>query len=129
MTRAIKFRAWDREDKRLYVLEPFDGIQILDGQAAISPGWIDEGFHLTESGFALMQSTGLKDKNGVEIYEGDILKGNLLEPDQIEVVKWNDKGAGFDPFGFGEGFEFDESYSQVIGNLYENPGLIDKNGK
>ena len=75
----------------------------------------------------LMQYTGLKDKNGKEIYEGDIVKGKEDEP--MLVIWRNDlasfgltkKGWMFTHF-FGETLEPEEC--SIIGNIYENPELL-----
>ena len=72
-----------------------------------------------------MQYIGLKDKNGVEIYEGDIIKA---EDEDEMTVSWHPELAGFCinrngwlyPHFFGEAVDVDEC--EVIGNIYENPG-------
>ena len=78
-----------------------------------------------EEGWKVMQFTGLKDKNGVGIYEGDVL---LVEGINHSVV-WNDSDAGF---GMKEGDAaviyplHDEVYNPVvIGNIHENPELLE----
>lgn len=135
--REIKFRAWHFKNSVMYKY----AFPIPDGVAAYlyddykQPSYFDEG--LVE----LMQYTGLKDKNGKEIYEGDIVEVKLF-PDWVERVSW--KGP---PDATGEvywdlaGFtfairnRFDKRYiglekvcyeeSQVIGNIYENPELLE----
>lgn len=89
----------------------------------------------------LMQSTGMKDKNGVEIYEGDIVRGvrpNLdneaetvetigqVVEDCCEVVIEDEKGT-YDPFEnyFAIVYQKGKAEIEVIGNIYENPGLME----
>lgn len=92
--------------------------------------------HLTESGrykddtkwdktrdFELMQYTGLKDKNGKEIYEGDI----IAFPTYKTVIEWSDKHAAYKPWcEYMEGHDNIEEGEpiEVIGNIYENPELL-----
>lgn len=68
----------------------------------------------------LMQYTGLKDKNGTEIYEGDIVKATK-ENIPLIVVFWDDFTASFN------GTKDNYLHSEIIGNIYENPELLEPN--
>lgn len=109
--REIKFRAWDN-DKMDYSPATYvsDTSSIND---AIS--------NYVNAGTQLMQYTGLKDKNGVEIYEGDVLSGNF-------IVVWHDNGFYLhQPEIFNDTFymPFTDRYkAEVIGNIYENGDLL-----
>lgn len=126
--REIKFRAWDRLTGKMFPVGIIDcSIQVV---------YIEESNGLdscrNSDEVELMQSTGLVDWEGVEIYEGDIVK----IPDDYEVFG---KNAGetckviFDSGCFrlktsrgrGRGFWFeDDSTVTIIGNIYENPELL-----
>lgn len=104
--RDVKFRAWDKEGKRMI---------------PSCSSMLNNGF------FNLMQYTGLKDKNGKEIYEGDIIcqfKGSEYETHYI--VRWRDDHAGFWLYFKNEPHLDLNHYREkleVIGNIYENPEL------
>lgn len=114
--RDIKFRAWDKKSKTMGYTEP---LQI--GGDYIGPNlaaWF-EGMDFPERDVdgVIMQYTGLKDKNDVEIYEGDILQDKSWPDDNkaLGVMTWENWGwSQFHPL---ERFE-------IIGNIYENPELL-----
>lgn len=111
MSRELKFRA-EHGGEFVYGLISYDE----DGDVILTTelGWT---FDIDEE--TVGQYTGLKDRNGVEIYEGDILKcgdGYLWE------VKWNDVNCGF--LAEGEDVSTLAFDSEVISNIYQNPELL-----
>ena len=123
-----KFRAWTEEGKVMYYdVYPFKDDTLLLSYDGIA---FDE---VPASDFILMQSTGLKDKNGKEIFEGDVVKYEAGCNTVTEEVVYDKNFAGFGVkdadaviiFTFGELAEDIGLHSlEVIGNIYENPELL-----
>ena len=123
-----EFRAWTEEGKAMY----YDAYPFKDGTLLLSYDGIafDE---VPASDFILMQSTGIKDKNGKEIFEGDVVKYKVGCNTFTEEVVYDKNFAGFGVkdadaviiFTFGELAEDVDLHSlEVVGNIYENPELL-----
>lgn len=117
-----KFRAWDKFEKEMLEVHGInydaDGVwtkEVFDEE--------DTGDFIHFSDIELLQSTGLLDKNGTEIFEGDIIKN---ERNEIGYITWAsgsfnycDGMTNFHLFSIGSGQTF-----EVLGNIYENPHLL-----
>lgn len=143
--REIKFRAWGKESKCMYHA---DGKQFgFEFRGDGKWGFCDYGtscIYATEENSVLMQFTGLKDKNGKEIYEGDIVKtdgsmnfGNrFAQPDAMREILMLESGFTGVKDSFGKEHPSAlcnwDNYTlwniqgslEVIGNIYENPELL-----
>lgn len=125
--KEIKFRAWDKLQKKM--LSP----QIFSGDIVIQLGGVvglfnGKTYDTATDEFELMQFTGLKDKNGKDVYEGDVLKSF----DEILTVFFNPYTCAFEvmydyPSGDCETIGINEhSTIEIIGNIHENPDLLSK---
>ena len=133
--REIKFRAWD--EKREIMHQEFNFIQshgdgtnwIIPVKHVSDPDWItDLEGHFHEmpherQQFKLMQYTGLKDKNGVEIYEGDIVRGDFF--DGVWKVFFWEGCFTLKPYAKATMANYNCPRSmEVIGNIYQNRELL-----
>lgn len=120
-TRQIKFRAWNKEKYKMYKCVSVNLNQSCCVDITIDKVEAEE--YCRAKNIILMQFTGLLDKNGKEIYEGDIVN---LEDSQYKAlpngnykVYWSN--SGFMPF---RSFGYIVENSEIIGNIYENPELF-----
>lgn len=133
-----KFRAWDTYEKEMLenVTPLFDDSNsmmaiITDFQIKGSPGTseieigsYDTTFNWDEFPYVIMQSTGLKDQNGVEIFEGDIFKEGF----GFYVVAFLREEARFVLKASDFWLPVSESLvreMELVGNIYENPELLE----
>ena len=118
-----KFRAWTEEGKAMYYgVYPFKDDTLLLSYDEIA---FDE---VPASDFILMQSTGIKDKNGREIFEGDIIKFSIdngfdYGNDEIGIVRYQLGTFRADVFQLSYLLEGGEV--KIIGNVYETEDLQD----
>ena len=114
--REIKFRAWSQVSEKM--TKSFN-LEWLKFNTPVPKDFTKE------AGFAddliFMQYTGLKDKNGVEIYEGDIVRNRSIDKTIGEVIF---KGVGFIVMEEGVSTTLIDDKYEVIGNIYQNPELL-----
>lgn len=132
-----KFRVWDIEEQKWYkptykaYMKELHDIHVdLDGSLLIrtineSGKYVTIHESMFEGRYVLLQSTGLKDINGKEIYEGDIVKNEINEVGYIEWSKCRfnfcDSVGHFYLFSIGARKPF-----EILGNIYEDPYLIEE---
>lgn len=133
--REIKFRVWDKKNKKMRQLINIvfnTGFYLEPNDNTLKLIWF-KGYDIIEQkdiqiqrekDFELMQYTGLKDKNGKEIYEGDIVK--VFKGD-ICVVEYNYSGFGLKVIDENKNYgwvDFIDYKIEVIGNIHDNPELL-----
>jgi uncharacterized phage protein (TIGR01671 family) len=145
MQREIKFRAWVKLERQMLYRGIFDRNWYATPKNDEGGCHCVRGIHPDDRNeLILMQYTGLKDRSGKEIYEGDIIRYNYHHDDNdtdfigevIYDIRKFDKGE-LDSFHVGfilKGIDIDKSYwytdmpnlkdTEVIGNIYENPELL-----
>ena len=131
--REIKFRAWSKEDKKMEFYDYWFTVShhgYLCFQHGPDPIYVDDSDVDYPDTVIVMQYTGLKDKNGVEIFENDILEhpeyGNCKVIYRhggfgIEAKTSSWINTGFHSFSTRSA---DYEHCEVLGNLYENPNLL-----
>lgn len=129
--REIKFRAWDNENKEMLKVQELDFEDTFyGGRLAIRTDQYNDYFDLED--MILMQFTGLKDKNGKEIYDGDIVKNSFYLEHKFEVC-WKECSWYLKNVKTSEYIRLEEIFSlrphydlEIIGNIYDNPELLEK---
>lgn len=103
----FRFRAWDSVEQLMF--------PIFSLQGGVIP------YSLSDKAIVIMQSTGLCDKNGKEVFEGDILEaepGRLINPLVYrDDIRWDQEAAAFT-------FTWSPHTAKIIGNIYEHPELL-----
>lgn len=111
--RDIKFRAWDKENEEMINVARFDIVDYTVYRHLFAcDGYLAEDLEI-------MQYTGLLDKNGCEIYEGDIMTS---QSENVKVVFSEGCFLVMSDTHYENLFEFTDE--EVIGNIYNNPDLI-----
>jgi len=133
MSREIKFRAYDKERKKI----KFFDLKEIYADCYHNVGFLKNAPHQHENDgweqFELMQFTGLKDKNGKEVFEGDVIKIKCNEDIIIGDVFYNQSRCCYminHPAGYNGFFglhtltiEICDEFN-IIGNIFQNPELL-----
>ncbi|MDQ8229659.1 YopX family protein [Enterococcus faecium] len=125
-----RYRAWDKKTKTIQEIESisFKEKKLVIDQKSVA--WFNSDYIRNFDEVELMQSTGLRDKNGVEMFEGDIVK--TLEVDSgvtFSTIKFEEGAFCIDYKNLGTEFEFlyfADSHLEVVGNIWENSGLLEE---
>ena len=125
MNREIKFRAWHKDLKKMFKIGQ---ITLEKGTWNFEPNDRDFiGMSIPfQPSFVLMQYTGLHDKNGKEIYEGDRVKIKYRDEDIGKVI-YEHNGFSIDVTNMNKNYgrvSFVNNFMEVIGNIYDNPELL-----
>jgi len=128
MSREIKFRAWDKENQKMMKVS---SLHLENKEISVKENGTFHLFRMQD----LMQYTGVKDKNGKEIYEGDIIKYKFpydRRLNHISPVKFLETETSF---GVKDRYGIEiplyrittNNYFEVIGNIYENKKILEDN--
>ncbi len=125
----IKFRAWHKELGRMMsISDMWFNVDSL-GEIGLNDAVMNDYITVSPDEIELMQSTGLKDKNGKEVFIGDIIKCTRGCPHEVYLVKeYGGTYIGGMPAiylkGIREGYAWTE-HEEILGNIYENPELLE----
>lgn len=122
--REYKFRLWDKEKKLMLDVEKIDFDDCYYG-GEMYINTTDGSDYWNSEIYSLMQYTGLHDKNGKEIYEGDIVKSFFVDTDEAgnEIYKYYIMEVKYDEILCS--YNIDKFMNlEVIGNIYENKELL-----
>ena len=120
----MKYKLWSKEDKKFenngWIMYPDETLYWTEYGEIIGGVWMED--------YTLIKSTEIKDINGTEIYEGDILKCKLYNGkyENYEIV-WDEKNASFDALNKDKSNFMSPNIwrkSEIIGNKFENPELL-----
>ena len=133
-----KFRAWNKNLKTMHGTDDIVFINFEEEEICVQTIYFEQGlpderdldFYIFDE-IELMQSTGLVDENGEEIFEGDVL---LTYDGELAKVYWDDVLAGWFVDFIYKTAELSEvadlqssrSICKIIGNIYENPELLEE---
>ena len=128
MSREIKYRAWLKEEEKMVNVSLMSLTEKWIGYHIFYEEEKKKKFEFSDSeNFELMQYTGIKDKNDVEIYEGDLVKILDNVNETICEVRFEYGGHILKNRDLREELLYlEERFMEVVGNIYENKNLLEE---
>ena len=123
-----RFRAWDKIRKTMYEVDDIMSIDFGKSEISVTTLFFERTNYYKFDDIVLMQSTGLTDKNGKEIFEGDVVKmakNVYSEPTYYEVVRHRGGAYRLESKQYGCELWLRHTDCEIAGNIYENPELLE----
>lgn len=123
-----RYRAWNKNTKEMYETDDIVSIDIEKKQIYVKTLFFDQLNHYDFDDVVLMQSTGFRDKNGKEIFEGDVVKlakNVYSEPTYYEVTRHRGGAYRLESKQYGCELWLRHADCEIAGNIYENPELAE----
>lgn len=124
----IRFRAWNKATKAMYEVDDIMSIDFGKSKISVKTLFFEQTNRYDFDDIVLMQSTGLRDKNGKEIFEGDVVKmakNVYSEPTYYEVVRHRGGAYRLESKQYGCELWLRHTDCEIAGNIYENPELLE----
>lgn len=123
-----RYRAWNKNLKTMYEVDDIMSIDFGKSEISVKTLFFERTNYHNFADIELMQSTGLMDKNGKEIFEGDVAKmakNVYSEPTYYEVVRHRGGAYRLESKQHGCELWLRHTDCEIAGNIYENPELLE----
>lgn len=123
-----RYRAWNKATKEMHEVDDIVSIVFEEKQICVKTLFFERTSRYDFDDIVLMQSTGLRDKNGKEIFEGDVVKmakNVYSEPTYYEVTRHRGRAYRLESKQYGCELWLRHADCEIAGNIYENPELAE----
>lgn len=123
-----RYRAWDKIHKTMYEVDDIMSIDFGKSEISVKTLFFEKAARYDFDTVVLMQSTGLRDKNGKEIFEGDVVKmakNVYSEPTYYEVVRHRGGAYRLESKQYGCELWLRHTDCEIAGDIYENLELVE----